>query len=410
MEMINSEERDRTSSQTDAPSRVPVRKLALVTGLTCVVAQLLSQMSGYAGDKDAGPLSLVIGQALWNAAQVGLLLLLLCLWHVRRRSWAVALAITILACLPFAIYAISPGAWALTVLLLATCGLASTRDVPDLSVVIADAPGRGTPALAKFELLAFVCTLFSSMYNFNANKAVFPYWSSIFERVAALAGFTTDQTTIAHGMYTLGLDGVTMPAFIKVGFVASNLGSVTFAIIWTVLPTLYVLYFAACARLAKYSYGTRLQQALCLLCIFHFLFLTDLVDYRYGRGIANPAEEWAHWAERFAWRIAILLPIYQKFTTGHWLRGNGIVGVAVHYTVAAWATGFLIYQVLIYDVVRFHLFALGEDPPPLFPLFGLAYKDKLGYFGALLVMTLVYGFSLLGLRCKRISTFVNARK
>lgn len=384
-------------------SRVPIRKLALLTGLAGLIAQVLTHVGDMGGGAHGGPLGVVVGQAIWNAAQVGLLLTLLCLWQAHRRWWVVGLAVLSLACLPFAIYAISPGAWALSALLLVTCAAAWLDDIPTLEVAIVDAPARGTPTLAKFEFLAFTATLFCSMYNYLVNGGVWPHWPAVYEAIAAVVGFTTDTATALTSMYTLGLEGVRLPPYIGLGKASGNLAAVVFTLIWSVLPAIYVLYFAALAVMAKNSPGTRLQQALCLFCIFHFLFLTDLVDYRYGRGVENPGAIWAHWAEVFAWRIAILLPIYQKLATGQWLRGNGVVGAAMHYGLAAWALWFFLYEVLIYNVFRFVQFALGQEYTPL-PrvLFGLPYSEKAGYHGALVLMALVYLFMVIAMPCKRI--------
>jgi len=385
-----------------APFRFPVRKLALVTGLACIVAHVLAQLGGSGGDAHAGPLGVVLGQSLWNAAQVGLLLLLLGLWRADRGWWVAALALATLLCLPFAVYVVSPGAFALTALLLAACGVAWARRAPDLDVSLVDAPSRGTPMLAKLELLGLACYLLSSMYNYNASRDCWPYWSSIYAGVAGLTGFTANSTEIANALYSAGLPGVTMPAWVTVGRSGNNLGAFLFVLIWTVLPVLYILYFAACAKLASKTPWTRVQQALCLFGIFHFLFLTDIVDYQYGRGIMNPAAEWCHWAERFVWRIAILLPIYQKLASGDWLRGNGRLGVVMHYGIAAWALGFLVYQVVIYDLPRLYLFATGGDDSYSYKLFGVSYRQELGYHGALVLMIALYAFMLFAMRCKRV--------
>lgn len=441
--MLDHVDRERSLEMADAPSRIPVRKLALLTGLTCLVAQVLTQAGGGSGDAEHGPLAVVLGQALWNAAQVGFLMLLLCLWRADRRWWLIAIVFMTLASLPFAIYALSPGAWALTALLLATCALPWVRAVPDLDVVIADSPARGPARLATLEFLAFTCNLLCSMYNFNASRTVWPYWAGIFLSTGAFLGLTSEPAAIpsetaaiVQDMYTLGFDGVSMPSFVRVGGGlggSSSLGAVIFALIWTILPFLYVLYFAVLAKLAKNSYGTRLQQALCLFGIVHFLFLTDIVDYRFGRGIANEAAEWCHWAERFAWRIAILLPIYQKLTTLHWRKGNGLIGVVLHYTLAIWAAGFLVLYVLMGDVPGFGNFAMKEifavdklsdvarspKPPKLAAppkrvevilppdgrwshRMGYIRAFALGYPQALVLMTFLYGFMVLAMRRKRI--------
>lgn len=352
------------------------------------------------GAPDAAPLSVVIGQMFWNAAQVGGLATLLSLWLAHRRWWIAALAVATMMLLPFAIYVTSPGAWALAALLLGTSAMAWTSEALDLGVEIVEVPPRDGPAVSKLELLAFVCYLLSSLYNYNASRTFWPYWSSLYAGGADLIGFTTTPAAIAQFMYTLGLQDVGMPSWLTAGRNGSNVGAVVFLSIWTVLPFLYILYFAAMAALARHSPGARIQQALCLFAIFHFLFLTDLVAYQYGRGTPNALAEWAHWSERWVWRIAILLPIYQKVTTGQLLRSNGKLGVALHYGLAAWGLGFLIYQVAIYDVVRFYQFASGAEVT-YFEIFGLHYRQEIGYHGALVLMTLLSAFMVLAMRSKR---------
>jgi hypothetical protein len=256
---------------------------------------------------------------------------------------------------------------------------------------------------AKFEFLAFACNLLCSMYNYLPSWRLWPHWAFLFEGVRILTGFTLTPAAIAQGMYSLGLHGVSLPAYIHVGFNAVPVGAIVFSLIWTVLPFLYVVYFAALAKLAKNSPGTRVQQVLCLVCIVHFLFLTDFVDYQYGRGIANPAADWCHWLEVFVWRIAILLPIYQKLTAGQWRRGNGAAGVVLHYAIGVWAAGFFVYELLMYNVPSF-LTKFGFENRPL-RLFGRGYSEKLGWHGALLLMIFLYGFMVLAMRCKRFTAF-----
>lgn len=100
-----------SSEQESEPTRIPVGTLALVTGFAGIAAQILSRIGGGDGSAAIGPAGIVLGQTVWNAAQVGLLLLLLCLWCGYRRWWTVALAVATLAGLPFSSYALSPGVW-----------------------------------------------------------------------------------------------------------------------------------------------------------------------------------------------------------------------------------------------------------------------------------------------------------
>ena len=399
---------ERSLSVIGAVSRIPVRRLALATGVLGVVAQGLSLSGSGAADAHIAPLGALIGQQLWNAAQVGLLLLLLCMCFVHRRWWVVALSIAAIVCLPLAIYVLSPGAWVLTALLVATSAAAMKVRVPDLGATIIDVPAGGAPLFAKFEFVAFVCTLLCSMYNYQVTGTLWPHWISIYDNIDAMLGLAPNVPEMVQYLYTLGLSGVTFPAYIEVGDVAKgNVGAVVFLLIWTVLPFLYVVYFLILAKLAKDAPGTRVQQLLCLGCILHFLFLTDFVDYKFGRGLVNPLAEGFHWIERFAWRVAILLPLYQKITTGYFLRGNGLAGLALHYLVAGWAVLFAVYYVLLTDVPGFYRAALNSDFNP-HQLLGLPHIGALRYNGALVLLTLLYGFMVLVMRAKRIELSINA--
>jgi|GEM_PF-4594883 len=385
--------------RTDGNAVVRMRGLALLVAAATLVAQLLSHADGGA-DAPTAPLGIVIGQALWNAAQAGLLLLLLGLWCARRRAWVAALAVGTLLSLPFAIYAVGPGAWAFTALTLATCALAWTRDAPDLGVAVVDAPARAPPLLAKFEFLALACSLLCSIYNFHQSWGLWPHWNSLFEGAARATGFTPDATAMAQAFYGLGLPDFDLPAYVPVGEPWNSLGVLAFTLIWTVLPFLYVLYFGLLALQAEHTPGRRIQQALCGVAIFHFLFLTDVVDYRFGRGVVNPAAEWCHWLEVFVWRLAIMLPIYQKVVSGQWRRA-GKIGLALHYGVGAWAAGFLVYEVLLYNAPMFRDWAAGVPHRQLI-LFGHGYSETVGWHGALVLMVALYGFMLVALPCRRV--------
>lgn len=382
----------------------PLKQLAAITAATSVLAQLLSRLGNGASIEGAS-IHIVIGQSLWNAAQVGTLVILLALWRLAPGWRSGLLAGATVACLPVAIYAISPGAFAFTELSLLTCWLAGTVTVSNFRIRILDAPVRGTPMLFKFETLAFGCSLLCSMYNYNYSGDYWPHWAGIYRSVGATIGLTMVPAELTRGLFTLGLADVHVPSFVPLERDAATIGGsagvLAYTLIWTMLPFLYVLYFAVCAKLAEKSPGTRIQQALCLFCIFHFLFLTDFVDYEFGRGVINPVAEWAHWSERLAWRIAILLPIYQKVTSGHWRRGNGVMGIVMDYALAAFAVIFAVNQLLIFDIPRFLQFASGQEVTAR-RLFGISYKAQIGYAGALVLMTLVYGFMSIAMRCKRV--------
>lgn len=382
----------------------PLKQVAAITAATGALAQLLSRTGSSLASAGA-PVHIVIGQSLWNATQVGTLIILFGLWRLAPGWRSGLLAGATAACLPVAIYVVSPGAVAFCELTLLTCWLACTVTVSNFRIRILDAPAQGTPLVFKFESLAFVCCLFCSMYNYNYSGDWWPHWASIYKSVGNAVGLTTGPADLARDLYTLGLADVQVPSFIPLqrdaATIGGSAGTLVYTLIWTVLPFLYVLYFAVCAKLAERSPATRIQQALCLFCIFHFLFLTDFVDYEFGRGVINPIAEWAHWSERLAWRIAILLPIYQKVTSGHWRRGNGIPGVVMHYALAGFAVLFAVNQLLIFDVPRFIQFATGQAITD-HTLFAVGYKAQLGYTGALVLMTFVYGFAAVAMRCNRV--------
>merc|ERR1719362_471327 len=143
------------------------------------------------------------------------------------------------------------------------------------------------------------------------------------------------------------------------------------------------------------------QRVLCLWGMVHFLFLTDGVDYRYGRGMRNPRSEAYHWSERWVWRVAILLPIFQKVAGGHWKTGHTItyIGVGMHYLAAVLGLTFLLSQVLLEDVPSFtnwvfaENFALSETIHSFEHAFFLL--QDIHYNRTLLIMLFLYGFSSL---------------
>ena len=375
-----------TEARLHDPAFASLRPLAVATSAGIIFALALSHIP-----HQVWALA-VMGQVLWNAAQVGQLLM--CFVLGRRNALA---AIATIIALPFAIYAVSLGALVFGILTLVTCAIALRHST---SLSISD--GGNAPFYTKFEFLAFICTLLCSLYNYNASKLCFPYWSAIFDNTADATGFTASTEQIAQWFYSAGGIGSQMPSFIEVGRDGTTLGALIFLLIWTVLPALYVLYFIILAKLAKGLPGAKVQIALCVYCIFHFVFLTDLVAYQFGRGLPNPTAEWAHWSERWVWRIAILLPVYQKVVSRS-LLNSGQIGKLLHYAVAAWAIWFVAYQVLAYDIVRFIAFVQGDHNPAWHKLFGLGYRQEIGYHGALVLLTLFYAFSLFFLNTKKVS-------
>jgi len=107
--------------------------------------------------------------------------------------------------------------------------------------------------------------------------------------------------------------------------------------------------------------------------------------------------------ERWAWRVALLMPIYQNFTSGHWKNGHAfsIVGSIVHCVVAAWGLCFFVFQVLASDTVRFILFVLGKEVRNMYHITGLSSPSigdfmVFGYHEGLVLVLIMYSVILLG--------------
>jgi hypothetical protein len=74
------------------------------------------------------------------------------------------------------------------------------------------------------------------------------------------------------------------------------------------------------------------------------------------------------------------------------------------YAVACWAVFFLGYYVLMRDLPHFYHFVF-DGLVDTHRLLGIPFNEALGYYGALVVTTFLYGFMTLAMRCKRISAF-----
>lgn len=102
--------------------------------------------------------------------------------------------------------------------------------------------------------------------------------------------------------------------------------------------------------------------------------------------------------ERFAWRIAILLPIYKNCTSGHWKHGhkNPVIGDAFHYFMAAFGILFFLNQVIASDLIKFVQYLNGWEQIDAMAMMGLQRFKMLCYHRGLVVSWLAYGFILLG--------------
>jgi len=259
----------------------------------------------------------------------------------------------------------------------------------------------GHKSVVREELIAFICNLCCSLYNQNASMDTWPNWKRHFDKLDNFLGLVDDNIERPDYynpiFYTMGISSHSAPMYIS-----RNAGSVSganvFVVIWSFLPLMYVCYFGCLYLLSSRSPYKNFQRFLCMFGIFHFLFLTDVVSYGYGRGFQTPSSELFHWSERWAWRVAILLPIYQNYTTGHWIKGHSkpIVGKVVHYIVCVWGTCFFLQQVLFSDVERFVQFLNGWEQKSLTKMMGLPWSRMFSYHGVLVAMFITYGIVLFG--------------
>jgi len=265
------------------------------------------------------PTLLVVAQQVWNAVQVLHVLLVICLYYhhfilAPHRSVRVRIVVSTttiaLHCLllPLSIYAISPGAvaFAIVAYITAVVGLLSRTDM-EVSVsdrvksevsptdvedtTLEDEESLSSVATAskekeantlplwyivKEETLGLLCNLASSLYNYHGSRSTWPHWESQFSSVDKFMGWTGGNReyldVLDQEVYTLGLvDHV--PLFVPRA-VGSTFGSHLFWILWAFIPVLYVSYFLVMYVLAERSPGVKVQRALLLFAIFHFLFMT----------------------------------------------------------------------------------------------------------------------------------------
>ena len=435
----------------------------------------------------AGP-SLVAAQQLWNGSQVFYLLLVVCLWGSRQPSlgdgrtvlpssrsaggtrrvsevilqhrnflFAFAVAPTIFI-LPFAVYQVSPGGHVSAALNMAVA-IAAVVKAPVVRLQITCCPRRTEEntvtdtdtehlrVLCKYELLSFACNLGSSMYNFIAESKqnILPRWLDIFDGISRSFNLKMSAPDYIGTLYGFGVKRSVVPTFVPRASNRHVLGSFQFALWWTILPFIYSAYFFSMGLIA-WAYTKRelnartdsraarwraaacggVQLLLVLHGILHFLFFTDCVDYKYGRGLALENAELYHLNEKIAWRVAILLPLFQKvFVTREWLADGGLRGRAVHYAAGLWGV-FFFYQLVTNAAPRVDD-AHGEQQllrtaaaggvqlvtsaTPFLNSQGTAnYLHLFGYHGALTTMWLFYALCMCYMPCKRFSLAISKKR
>lgn len=366
------------------------------------------------------PVAMVVAQQLWNAMQVFEILLLISLAYADATNSlkfaAICVVSLVVTCLlPFSHYLTSPGGYIFACATLLTCIWAIRTNVK-LTLCVGDkSTATGHRSVVREETIAFLCNLCCSLYNHHASRRTWPHWNRHFRTIDKFFGWVGatpgKQSDCYNAMfYTMGISSVRAPMYVARN-TGTTAGANVFVVIWSFLPFLYVCYFGCLYLLSSRSPYKNVQRGLCLFGAFHFLFLTDAVAYAYGRGFYSPHAEFFHWSERWAWRIAILLPIYQNRTNGHWMKGHSMprVGKVLHHFMGAWGVCFFVQQVLGSDLERFVQFLNGWEQQGLLKMLGLPSLKLFSYHGGLVVMFIVYGLMLVG-RFSHYRVFVSGPK
>lgn len=302
--------------------------------------------------------------------------------------------------LPFTTYAVSPAGQVFHLTCVATSALAlflvQRKEVPGFVMDITperpnqrDIEHARDPIVCsvRVDLLALVCNSLSWIYNFHIPHPLLDL-EKIFTWLGQAFGVNDDTTELMHWFFTLGFRGVEVPAYIPASLHkhGQGFGAVVFTVLWLVIPVCYVLYFVVLSKTGKGSPCIWIQQCLCGVGVLHFLFLTDLVDYRYGRGLRTEYGEVGHYTERFSWRVAMFMPLFQKLTTGAWLSPNtpgGMMGRVVYTGVSTFCLVFSVCVLIMIDGHR--LLGLVAGPAYGHPRVFLPF-----YYHALLVSVVMY--------------------
>lgn len=381
---------------------------------------------------------LVIGQTLWNATQVLHLFLMICVCYdflqgTDRITATLSYRRTILVCsiclasallLPFSVYLMSPGAHLFAIMSLALTLVTILTPVSNLRLSIGEygvEPAGDEDVKPWFliheETVCALCYLGSSLYNSAAGSPVkkwphFNRWWKHMDHFFALQN--EGDVTPLHRFFKMGRESVLAPPYVSRAYTSTTAAHV-FLFVWSILPTLYVFNFVIMIAMSRHSpTGKWVQRVLATFGAIHFLFWTDVVSYKYGRGYRNEHEDFFHWTEKWSWRIGIMIPLYQNVTNGHWgpnaHRCFPIVGRLMRYGVIVWLCGFFVFQTLQADLIRTYEFLMDEeDQGGLIRMYGygdvpMFKKLRYPYFTALVWMWMMYGLlHITGFKLYRIS-------
>jgi hypothetical protein len=216
-----------------------------------------------------------------------------------------------LCVLPFATYVSSPGGHIFTCLCATWIVVALMSSQMNIRLSLRDtmaveALDLSPPRTILFEeSLGFFCTLGSSLYNFAGHTYVWPHWRTQFRKVDRYMGWRREgDVTCEENWTVLGLfqERGVMPPFVPRANIGTTTGAQVFWIVWSVLPFLYCCYFICMILLSQRTptlFSRWIQRFASAFGILHFMFGTDVVHYRYGRGYRNPHSELFHWTEKW---------------------------------------------------------------------------------------------------------------
>jgi hypothetical protein len=143
------------------------------------------------------------------------------------------------------------------------------------------------------------------MCFFSSRSAVWPHWKRQFKEIDRYMGWQSSGDVTWEDNWTMwGLfdESGILPPFVPRGNGGSTTGALMFWLDWSVLPFLYCCYYACMIILSQKTpscFSRWFQRFACTFGILHFLFGTDVVHYRYGRGYRNPHSELFHWTEKW---------------------------------------------------------------------------------------------------------------
>ena len=148
-----------------------------------------------------------------------------------------------LVLLPFSLYMSSPGGHAFAAMTFASALFVSCRGSEmTLLIVHGLPPSKGSSArwLGRFEHLAWICNLLSSLYNHGASPTVAPYWDEQFKDLGQRLElpFASVLTTRLYTMGSLVDIPPYIPDYIRHGYGFSRMGLLVFVGAWSLLPFL----------------------------------------------------------------------------------------------------------------------------------------------------------------------------